>query len=247
MNRIANRLMRAVGFFMLVAAMTSVGAPTKARALEFANGDLVLALYGNSTEYLRNLGQTSTLFSGGSSVTFNIDSPHLTAVGGTEPIKWALYSFSFDGGGNPTVFAGSSSKAQADFTPTELSQVVISSSWIAAGGQSGQMSGDGNFGTHLIAKSNANSFTSIFGTDGRMAGGWPISTEGTLGSLLHLLEGDFNTNALSTIGHAILAADGSMLTINAGVPAAIPIPAAVVLFGTGLIGLAGIARRSVWR
>jgi hypothetical protein len=35
------------------------------------------------------------------------------------------------------------------------------------------------------------------------------------------------------------------LTINAGVPAAVPLPAAVILFGSGLIGIVGIARRKM--
>jgi hypothetical protein len=227
----------------VVAAAAGLGG--EAQALEFGNGDLVLALYGNNTEYLRNLGSSSALFSGGSSIQFNIDAADLTAVSGTETVKWALYGFSFDGGGNPTTLAASSTKALADYTPTELSAVQISSPWIAAGSQAAQMSGDGFIGKQLISKSNANSFTTWFGTDGSLAGGFPVSTAGTLGSLLHLLNGTFDGNNLSTVGHAILSADGSVLTINAGVPAPVPVPAAVFLFGSGLIGIVGIARRSM--
>jgi hypothetical protein len=239
--------MKVTGWKRIAAAVAiaMVGLGGEARALEFGNGDLVLAMYGNNTEYLQNLGQVSTLFSGGSSIQFNIDAADLTAVSGTESVKWALYGFAFDGGGSPTTLAASSSKALADYTPTDLGAVQISSPWIAAGSQAAQMAGDGMFGKQLISKSNANSFTSWFGTDGSLAGGFPVSTAGTLGSLLHLLSGTFDGNNLSTIGHAILSADGSMLTINAGVPAPIPIPAAVILFGSGLIGIVGIARRSM--
>lgn len=230
-------------------AVAVAGLGGEAQALEFGNGDLVLAIYGGTTEYLRNLGSTSTLFSGGPSVNFNIAAADLTTLSGSlatgDTLKWALYGFSYDGGGNPTTLAASSSKAFAEYTPTQLAAVQISSPWIAAGSQSGLMSGDGNIGKHLIAKADANSFTSWFGTDGSLAGGFPVSTAGTLGSLLHLLEGTFDGNNLSTIGHAILSVDGTILTINAGTPAPIPVPAAVFLFGSGLIGIVGIARRSM--
>jgi hypothetical protein len=173
-------------------ALAAVGAVAclggEAQALEFGNGDLVLALYGNSTQYLRNLGQTANLFTGGPSTTFNINPTDFVAVGGTEPVKWALYGFSYDeASGEPTTFVGGATKQLSDFTATNLSQMQISSSWIATAGQFGQMSGDGNFGVHLISASNANSFTNIFGTSGTLQGGWPVSMEGTPGSLLHLL------------------------------------------------------------
>ncbi len=223
-------------------AVAVAGLGGEAQALEFGNGDLMLAIYGNNTEYLRNLGQVSTLFSSGPSVQFNIGASDLTAVSGTNPVKFALYGFDASTA-SPLLFA-SSRKALADYTATQLSQVSVSTSLIPATLQSGQLAGDG-LTTQLLPASNANSFTSLFGTSGTLAGGFPVSTEGTLGSLLHLLQGDFNTNALSTIGHAILALDGSTLTITAGVPAPVPVPAAVILFGSGLIGIVGIARRSM--
>lgn len=232
----------------LAALMVVAGLGGEAHALEFGNGDLVLALYGNSTQYLRNLGQVSSLFSGGPSVTVNIDPTQFAQVGGVDPVKWALYSFSFDAAsGSPTTLAAGSSKEVSAFTTTELSQVQIVNSWNSAAVQSGLMSGDGIFGVHVLPASNPQSFTSTFGTDGRLSGGWPVSMEGTPGSLLHLLNGDYNTNGLSTIGHAILALNGSTLTINAGPPAAVPLPAAVILFGSGLIGLVGIARRKMFQ
>ena len=230
---------RTVMVSVLAIASTVAG---QAQALEFGNGDLVFAIYGNSTQYLRNLGQVSSLFSGGNEVTVNVDPAHFSQVGGVDPVKWALYSFSYDAGtGLPTLFHAGSSKEPGAFTPTELSQVQLVHSWNSAVVQSGQMSGDGNIGVHILPASHPQSFTNTFSTDGRLAGGWPVSVEGIPGSTLHLLEGIYDTNAISKIGTAVFAANGSTLTLTAPVP----VPAAVILFGSGMIGIVGIARRKM--
>jgi hypothetical protein len=46
-------------------------------------------------------------------------------------------------------------------------------------------------------------------------------------------------------GQAMLFANG-IFQITGGTLAAVPVPAAVVLFGTGVIGLVGIARRNLF-
>lgn len=225
----------------VVTAVAALGG--EAQALEFGNGDLVLALYGNGTQYLRNLGQVSNLFSGGSSVEFNIAPTDFVQVGGANPVKWALYGFDLN---SPTISTYSSSGTSLSaYNTTQLNSVSISTMINAAMFQQGQMIGDGNVGIHLIPTSSSLSFSNVFTPTESLGGSFPVSTEGRLGSLLHLLLGNYDTNELSTIGHAILALDGSRLTINAGVPAAVPIPAAVFLFGSGLIGIVGIARRSM--
>lgn len=227
-----------------VAVATAVaGVAGQAEALEFGNGDLVLALYGNSTEYLRNLGTQSSLLSGSTQTTINIDPAALTAVGGTNNVNWALYGFNCDAGCvNPTTFVGGTTKSLSAFTPTEIANSAVNNGWIIAAIQSGQLSGDG-LSAQLIAASNPNSFTSSFGTSNTLGSSFPVSTAGSLGGLLNILSGNFTGGGLSQLGTAILAANGSTLTIQAGL-AAVPIPAAVVLFGSGLIGLVGVARRS---
>jgi hypothetical protein len=223
------------------------GVAGEAQALTFGSGDLVLALYGNNTEYLRNLGQTNALIGSGST-NFSIGASDLAAVSGTNAVKWALVSFSYDvGTGDPTVLDFSSAKntlspAPTGWSATELANALVANAWNAAGVWSAQSATIPGL-TQLIAASDFRSFTQTFGTSGTLAGAFPVSAEGTLGGLLHLLRGEYNGNMLSTLGHAILSADGLTLTLNAGAPAAVPLPAAVILFGTGLIGLAGVARR----
>ena len=239
---------RGIKRMMMAAALavaTAVsGMAGQAQALEFGNGDLVFALYGNNTQYLRNLGQVSNLFTGGSEVVVNIDPTHFSQVTGVETLKWALYSASYDEAtGLPTLYHAGSTKAPSAFTPTELSQVQIVNSWNPTIVQSGLMSGDGNVGVHVLPASHPQSFTNTFSTDGRLAGGWPVSMEGTLGSTLHLLEGIYDTNAISQIGTAVLALNGSTMTLTAPVP----VPAAVILFGSGMIGIVGIARRKLFQ
>ena len=87
------------------------------------------------------------------------------------------------------------------------------------------------------------SFTTILGNDGSIGGQLNFQTHGTLGQLLNIFRVNIDGEAANYVhvATALLAADGQ-LTIT---PTAVPLPAAVVLFGTGLVALVGIARRSM--
>jgi hypothetical protein len=65
-----------------------------------------------------------------------------------------------------------------------------------------------------------------------------------IGSSLFLFSIDLDTGVFTRIGDGLLTANGTLFFGN---PAVVPVPAAVVLFGTGLIGLVGVARRSMNR
>jgi hypothetical protein len=225
------------------AMMATLGAATDAKALEFGNSDLVLAVFGNGTQYLQNLGQVGSFFTTGSTATISIGASNVTAVSGTNPVNWALVSFSYDEStGEATTLAASVTKNLSAFTPTELSQVSIINAWNSAGvwsGQSAAVPGS----SQLILASDPNSYTNVFGTDGSMASGFPVSTQGAFNSVLAVLQGDAATNGLLQLGSAMLLADGTLTLSGMPGTAPIPVPAAVVLFGTGLAGLVGVARR----
>ena len=77
-----------------------------------------------------------------------------------------------------------------------------------------------------------------------MAGAWPVAMQGSLDQVLNIMKGDVAGGTFSQVGSALLTASGFLTVGNPGPAAAVPLPAGVVLFGTGLIGLVGIARRS---
>jgi hypothetical protein len=64
----------------------------------------------------------------------------------------------------------------------------------------------------------------------------------SIDSVLNLLTKSGTT--LSTVGTALLSSSTGHFVINGSV-SAVPLPAAAVLFGTGIIGLVGVARRRV--
>jgi hypothetical protein len=53
----------------------------------------------------------------------------------------------------------------------------------------------------------------------------------------------FSNCSISVNSCTVLFADGSLLTVDTQPQAAVPVPAAVWLFGSGLLGLVGVARR----
>ena len=221
---------------VLAVATVVSGVMEKAQAFTFGNGDLVLAIYGNNTEALYNLGSaTSVLAPGGAGISNLNVSAGLAAAGvGTNPIRLTLFGHNISAG---NVYAATTF-APGSINPNLLGLTVQFESSIG-------MSSLGGFTGDTIARSDAQSFTSNLnqaGT-GTMGGSWPVAMQGSLDQVLNIMRGDINAGSFTQIGRILLSSNGLLTVGNPG-PAAVPLPAGVVLFGSGLIGLIGMARRS---
>ncbi|HXX75651.1 MAG TPA: VPLPA-CTERM sorting domain-containing protein [Nitrospiraceae bacterium] len=231
------RFKRAV-MAMAFATATAMGSAGQAQAFSFNTGDLVVAIYGNSTEALVDLGNANTILTTSPIVNMNL-SADLTAASGTNPVKYTLFEFDTNGSG-AQVIAGTSS-ALSSISPTHLNltqQFNALANWF----NNNTLLFTGN----TVASSSLFSFTTNLNSDGtsKMLGAWPVAMSGSLGQIVNLIQGDVINNAiLGQVGSALLTANGFLSVGNPG-PAAVPLPAGVVLFGTGLIGLVGVARRS---
>ena len=210
----------------------------QAQAFTFGENELVLAIYGNNTEAMVNLGNYNTLLTSGASTSFNVASELAAAQVGVNPVKYTLFGWdvslpagqlhaatAFDPGSIPT--GGINLTNQ--FNPS------VNMSFLPA------------FSGNTIAKSDSRSFSANLNTSGAgfFEGAWTVAMQGNLGQLMNVLRGNVETNTFTQVGRMLLAADGTFTIGNPGPsPSVVPLPAGVVLFGTGLIGLVGIARRS---
>lgn len=216
----------------------------QAQAFNFNDGDLVLAIYGNNKEALYNLGSASTRLATGASFDFNA-MPGLQAAGvGTNPVKYSVFGFD---GTNLSVYGGTTS-TPGGIDPTRL---ILTQELNSAAIMQGQISAVGGLPGDTIDKSDPNSFSSQMDQagSGNFNGAWPVAFQGAPGEVLNIIKGQNDANGVGTftqVGRMLLRADGSLTIGNPGPGGApVPLPAAVVLFGTGVIGLAGLARQSV--
>lgn len=228
---------RGIKRMMMAAALAVATAVAgQAQAFTFGEGDLVLAIYGNNTEALYNLGNGNSILSPGGAGITNLDvSAGLAAAGvGTNPVRFTLFGHDSTLG---TLYAATSFASSAInpnlFSPTNQFEASII------------MAGQANFTGNTIARADSRSFTSNLNAAGTatMLGAWPVTMQGSLDQVLNIMQGDVNTNTFTQVGRVLLTA-GGLLTVGNPGPSAVPLPAGVVLFGTGLIGLVGIARRS---
>lgn len=238
---------------MVVAGMLAVAGlgviPQQAQALIFNAGDAVLVIYGNGTEYYRDLGPSSAI---PSSVTINAS--FMSQLGGVNPLEYTIL------GGNAANF-GAAPTSTFEGTAIPSTNVSTISGWTATrngsinqqqywntivgwAGQIGTIPGS----EQVLASSDTRSFSTFFGTADKLNGAFPLRMSTNIDSALFLLGRNFlpigTQTAQSALGQAMLTllagtGDGQ-LTFTAS---AVPLPAAVVLFGSGLIGLIGIARR----
>lgn len=216
----------------------------QAQAFTFGNQDLVLAIYGGNTEALVNLGNADTILApGGPGITnLNVATELAAATVGTNATSAPLYYtvFAHDFISSNRVWAGTAAN------PSSITGTLgLTTQFNNSIGMSFLPSVDS---TNLVPRSNQQSFFNNLNPSGNgsMAGTWPVAMQGSVDQALNVVMANVDTGVFTQVGRVLLTA-GGLLTIGNPGPSAVPLPAGVVLFGSGLIGLVGIARRSFIR
>jgi hypothetical protein len=245
MHNLRLKLNRALAALGAVGLLATAGLPGDAHALTAGLQDVIVGLHGNPEQYLHNAGQLGGLLPN-SSIPLNNPLGNAN-VAGPAAVKWGLFSADVQGG-TTFLFTGAFTKPLADWTQAEMDNsfpfnaVNIAGTWM---GLTNQGAGTNEF----LGSGNANSFTGSNlwnGLPESFGGTHAVNAGGLLGAQLFLIQGthDFNSGekTFQQIGFAMVSQDGNTLHVSAN---PIPLPAAVVLFGTGLIGLVGVARRKL--
>lgn len=222
-----------------VAVAGLLGPVQGAQAVQFSSGDAVLAVYGNSTEYVANLGTFSSLITNG--VDLNLSSI-MGSVGGTNVVKYTIFGYDANGINFGNIDPASS------FTAMQKNQTLVTGLTNTLITYSGQLSGNASPNAPtLFAASDPLSFSSNLNAAGSNTLGGNISSAHAAASsvdvVLNLLT-KTSAGVLSTAGTALLSSSTGHFVVNGSV-SAVPLPAAAVLFATGMIGLVGVARRRV--
>ncbi|HBH80196.1 MAG TPA: hypothetical protein DDY39_10250 [Nitrospira sp.] len=211
----------------------------QAQAFQFDEGDTVLAIWGNGTEALYNLSNTPSFGYGAGTQSINVG-PGLTAAGGANPIRFSLFSSDANAG---VLTSGTSRPG------TQLADPSILFSQVANWAPQSAFAGD------TILAANENSFTQRIGLVGGadaarvLNGTWDGDVFGSFDNIaggsnvMQVFRFELGS-APTVIGHLRMSQVGLVewqRDAFGGPP--VPVPAAVWLFGTGLVGLAGLARR----
>jgi hypothetical protein len=219
-----------------VAAAALAGPVTSAHALQFSSGDAVLAVYGNGTEYVRNLGTISNIINNG--LTLDLSSIMSQVSAGGLPVKFAIGGFN----SSTDVMFGSQSAIGLWSTP-QKSQVSPNTLFGNLQGWGGLLASASD-ARNLFPQADPLSFSTNLNASGAdTLGGSVPSVRGgfaQVGDLMHILTRTGGPTSLTERTIASLTAGGAF---QIGQVAAVPVPAAVVLFASGLVGLVGLARR----
>ncbi len=236
--RSAKQMVTAAALTVLTAFAGMVG---QAQAFSFGENDLVLAIYGNNTEALYNLGNFNTRLAPGATFSLDVSAGLSAAQTGTNPVKYTIFGWDI------TLPAGQV-HAATKFAPGLVQPPGTLLGLVNHLNPAIVWSGNSDFPGDTIAKADIKSFSSNLDDagDGKLGGAWPVAMYGSLGEFVHILRGDVENDTFTQVGGALLAANGLFTIGNPG-PNPIPLPAGVVLFGSGLIGLIGVARRSFAR
>lgn len=228
---------------LAIAAVTAAaltGSVTAAHALTFNTGDAVLVIYGNDNQGYLNLGNWESLKANGASIDV---SGILSAAGvsGVNPIEYTVLG---NNGGLTPMWFGNSVDIST-WSTTQKNQVLPTTFNTALTNWRGQITAANDPSRTIYSKSDGLLSYSLYldsgGTDTYNAS-IPSTRRGSadINNVLYLLERTGAASTLTGVTTALLNSSTGTFTVSA-----VPIPAAVVLFATGVIGLVGIARRKL--
>lgn len=227
-----------------VAAAALTGTVTPASALVFNPGDAVLVIYGNSQEGYLNLGNWNTLRTSGG--TFNVSSI-LGAAGitGANPVEYTIVGNS--GALTPMWFGNNVDISS--WSTTQKNGVLPNTYNTALTNWRGQLTNAADPSRQIYAASDALSFNTYLDSgdtdtlNGSIPGSRRASTD--IDQILYLLERTGAAGTLAGVQTAFLNSLTGQLIVGNAAP--VPVPAAAVLFASGLVGLVGLARRTMSR
>ena len=231
-------------------ALAVSGAPAAhAVNFDFLGESAALAIFGGDSEHIVQLGDITALTSG-PATTFNIDPGVIAAVStnlGAGGLKYALLGFQFNAAHPTAGFLKTvSGTASGDFSATQVQQWTPGLVSGTAFNWVNELAGVGTATSATVGKNDTGSFTKSFDIDGSFNGAFSLPQQLSAGVLGTIIMSDPSFNGadglLGDMGQAILSADGLTFTIGSSV-APVPLPAAGILFATGLLGLVGISRR----
>lgn len=250
--------MGAIGF--------AIGVPSPASALEFGYGDLAFIMWGGNNERYEHFGIDSATRLEGTEVFGSVVSDselELLRDGATLGVRWGLYGTTPDGS---HLYVTTQAREITEHirynvfgTPQATERFLFWGSshipYVTGTRQSGDPDNRLADNPFILPAANRHSWTSDLGRDRapNLGGNLPFRSDGGLNQTLRIFKiaadgSDFPD--IQIVGVAELREGSAHLIItpnNARSPEPIPVPAAAVLFGSGLIGLAGMARRAMTR